>query len=74
MYWSSLLWLGNITNIKDIERVNKTAVRVIMGKDVITYKKGLRELKLETLENKRNFLNMYQEKGLFPLHHSYFSR
>ena len=64
---------------KDIERVQKAAVRVIMGKDFTTYKNGLRKLKLETLEKRReilcinfakNCLKTDQVKGLFPLHHS----
>ena len=78
---SAVVWHSSLTikNRKDIERVQKAAVRVIMGKDFTTYKNGLRKLKLETLEKRReilcinfakNCLKTDQVKGLFPLHHS----
>ena len=59
-------------NRKDIERVQKATVRVIMGKDFTTYKNGLRKLKLETLEKRKEILGIKtdQVKGLFQLHHS----
>ena len=43
-----------------------------MGKDCTTYKNGLRKLKLETLEKRKEILGIKtdQVKGLFPLHHS----
>ena len=43
-------------NKKDIERVQRAAVRVIMGNDYTTYKDGLKDLKIETLEKRREFL------------------
>ena len=40
-------------NKKDIERVQKAAVRVIMGKSYKNYKKILSELKLDSLKTRR---------------------
>ena len=49
---SAVVWHSSLTqkNIKDLERVQKVAVRIIMGKNYTTYKKGLKFLKLDTLE------------------------
>jgi hypothetical protein len=55
---SAVVWHSSLTiqNKKDIERVQRAAVRVIMGNDYTTYKDGLKDLKIETLEKRREFL------------------
>ena len=45
-------------NRKDIERIQKVAIRIIMGKSYTNYKDGLKELKLETLEKRRTMLSL----------------
>ena len=63
-------------NKKDIERVQKAAVRVIMGKSFKNYTHSLRELNLESLEKRRELLSLRfaknclrneKMKNLFPL-------
>ena len=55
---SAVVWHSSLNNRnrKDLERVQKAAVRVIMGKSYTTYKNGLKELNIESLENRRKFL------------------
>ena len=78
---SAVVWHSSLTlrNRKDLERVQKVAVRVIMGKNYSNYKTGLKVLKLDTLEKRREMLclrfakNCTQNekmKSLFPLNNS----
>ena len=78
---SAVVWHSSLTqkNIKDLERVQKVAVRIIMGKNYTTYKKGLKFLKLDTLEKRREILCLRfaknctkseKMKNLFPLNDS----
>ena len=78
---SAVVWHSSLTqkNRKDLERVQKAAVRVIMGKSYISYKHGLKVLKLDTLERRReklclrfaqNCLKTEKVKNLFPLNNS----
>ena len=55
---SAVVWHSSLNkrNRKDLERVQKAAVRVIMGNEYTTYEKGLEILNIETLENRRKFL------------------
>ena len=41
------------TNRQDLERVQKAAVKVILGKDYLNYEEALGELKLENLDERR---------------------
>ena len=52
---SAVVWHSCLTNKNrsDLERVQKGAVRVIMGPNHKTYKKSLKILKLDTLEKRR---------------------
>ena len=52
------MWHSSLTKInrKDIERVQKTAVKVILGKSYTTYKNGLKYLNLYTLDRRRENL------------------
>ena len=52
---SAVVWHSSLTqkNIKDLERVQKVVVRIIRGKNYTIYKKGLKFLKLDTLEKKK---------------------
>ena len=59
-----------------LERIQKAALRVIMGKQYINYKNSLKELNLETLEKRRetlclkfakNCLKNEKLKDMFPL-------
>ena len=44
-------------NVADLRRVQKSAVRVIMGPDYIDYPHALTELKLPELSQRRNILD-----------------
>ena len=52
---SAPVWHSSITqeNSKSIERVQKSAVRLILGNNYITYSQGLQKLNLQTLEDRR---------------------
>ena len=76
---SAVVWHSSLTNKNrsDLERVQKGAVRVIMGKNYKTYKKSLKILKLDTLEKRREKLCLQfakkctmndKMKVMFPLH------
>ena len=75
---SAVVWHSSLTkkNRHDLERVQKAAIRVIMGKSYSTYKNGLKFLKLDTLEKRRellclrfakNCIKTEKVKNLFPL-------
>ena len=75
---SAVVWHSGLSvrNKKDIERVQKAAVRVIMGKNYKNYAHSLRELKLDSLEKRRELLSLRfaknclrneKMKNLFPL-------
>ena len=55
---SAVVWHSSLTkkNRQELERVQKAAIRVIMGKSYSTYKNGLKFLKLDTLEKRRELL------------------
>jgi hypothetical protein len=55
---SAVVWHSSLTskNRKDLERVQKAAVRVILKKRYVNYKKGLEMLNIETLEKRRETL------------------
>ena len=76
MVWHSSL---SVRNKADLERLQKAAVRVMMGKEYSTYKNGLKILKLESLEKRRealclrfakNCLKHEKMKNLFPINTS----
>ena len=48
---SAVVWHSSLSakNTRDLERVQKVAVRVILGKNHTTYKEGLKNLNLEDL-------------------------
>ena len=56
---SSIVWHSGLTddNVKDIERVQKAAVRVIMGSDFTDYQHALSELKITNLSERRRELS-----------------
>ena len=55
---SAVVWGSSLTkdNIEDLERIQKSALKVIMGENHISYMKALNMLNLETLENRREQL------------------
>ena len=55
---SAVVWHSGLTkkNRKDLERVQKSAVRVILKGKYTTYKEGLRRLNIETLDQRRDRL------------------
>ena len=74
---SAAVWHSSLTkkNRRDLERVQKSAVRVIMGDKYKDYMHGLKTLKLETLEKRRErlclsfakkCLNIEKVRHLFP--------
>ena len=57
---SAVVWHSSLTvkNKADLERIQKAAVMVIMGKNYTTYKNGLEDLRLDTLEKRREMLSL----------------
>ena len=55
---SATVWHSSITeeNNQDLERVQKSAVKLILGEQYIDYKKGLMKLDIESLEQRRENL------------------
>ena len=55
---SAVVWHSSLTeqNKSDLERVQKSALKMILGQKYETYKKALSDLNLETLEESREFL------------------
>ena len=55
---SAVVWHSSLTqeNIQDLERVQKSALRVILGERYKSYKKSLDTLELETLKDRREHL------------------
>ena len=53
---SAVLWHSSLTqkNRDDLERVQKSAVKCILGNNYQSYKNGLRNLGLDTLEKRRD--------------------
>ena len=75
---SAVVWHSglSIKNKKDIERVQKAAVRVIMGRSYKNYTHSLRQLNLVSLEKRRELLSLRfaknclrneKMKNIFPL-------
>ena len=78
---SAVVWHSSLTrkNRKDLERLQKTAVKVILGKKSLSYKKDLEKLKLDTLEERRRkiclkfakkCLQNEKVKNIFPINTS----
>ena len=74
---SAVLWHSSLTekNRNNIERVQKVAVRVILGRNYKNYKNGLNQLRMEKLNTRREFsclkfakncLNNEKVKDIFP--------
>ena len=55
---SAVVWNGSLTkkNISDLERVQKSAVRIICGKNYESYSDTLSELGMKRLSERRNIL------------------
>ena len=53
-----MVWHSSLTskNRRDLERVQKAAVRVILKEKYISYKNGLKKLNIQTLEKRRELL------------------
>ena len=76
---SAVIWHNSLTakNRRDLERVQKASVRVILGRNYSTYKDGLQNLRLENLNKRReaicvkfakNCLNNEKVSSIFPKH------
>ena len=74
---SATVWHSSITeeNNQDLERVHKSAVKLILGEQYHDYKKGLMKLDMESLEQRRENLCLNfaikcvknpKTKGIFP--------
>ena len=75
---SATVWHSSLTeeNINDLERVQKTAIKVILQDKYTGYKNGLAQLNIETLEDRREELCLHfakkctksdKLKHMFPL-------
>ena len=51
---SAVVWHSSLTakNRKDLERIQKAAVKVILGKRYTTYKNALKEFRIDSLNEK----------------------
>ena len=78
---SAVVWHSSLSkkNVRDLERVQKAAVRVILGNNYRSYENGLVCLNIETLEKRRetlclkfakNCLKNDKVKQLFPRNNS----
>ena len=81
MEQSAAIWHSSLTeeNRTDLERVQKNALRIILKEDFQDYNTALKQLKLDSLEERREKLlfkfgkkctQLEQTKELFPLHSS----
>ena len=75
---SAVVWHSGLSkkNRKDLERVQKTGLKIILGNKFTTYKNGLKMLNLDTLDERRrkmclkfaqNCLKNEKVKSMFPL-------
>ena len=75
---SAVVWHSSLTkkNRKDLERVQKTAIKVILGSNYTNYKDGLKMMKIQSLDDRRrtlclkfakNCLRNEKVKKMFPL-------
>ena len=80
---SAVVWHSGLTkqNRNDLERVQKTAVKVILGIKYNNYEEGLKYLKLDSLEDRRKKLSLNfakksvrneKVKSFFPLNKNKF--
>ena len=78
---SAVVWHSGLSgkNRKDLERVQKTGLKIILGNNFTTYKSGLEMLNLDTLDERRrkiclkfaqNCLKNEKVKSMFPLNFS----
>ena len=78
---SAVVWHSSLSvkNRKDLERVQKTALKIILGNRFTTYKNGLKELKMNTLDERRkqiclkfakNCLKNEKLQNMFPKNES----
>ena len=78
MEFSSNVWHSSLTkeNRQDLERVQKAALKVILGDDYLNYENALNMTKLERLEERRGLISLKFAKNclknenfskLFPL-------
>ena len=54
---SSVVWHNSLTqdNADDLERVQKCAVRIILGNDFVNYEEALIKADLDTLKSRKSF-------------------
>ena len=55
---SAVVWHSSLTqqNINDLERVQKSGMRIILGNEYVGYKRSLQRLEMDTLEDRRKKL------------------
>ena len=55
---SAVVWHSSLTqeNRNDLERVQKSAMRIILGNEYVGYKRSLQRLEMDTLEDRRKKL------------------
>ena len=57
---SAVVWHSSLTenNRNDLERVQKTALKIILGDKYISYEQALQKLELENLHDRRKYLGL----------------
>ena len=61
--FSSTVWHSSLTlaDRQDLERIQKAAVKIILGKDYDGYEKSLKVLNMESLDQKRESMALSEE-------------
>ena len=61
---SCVVWHSSLTqeNCDDLERIQKSAIRIILGKYYLNYEEGLKKVGIESLEDRRINLCMNLQK------------
>ena len=74
--FASVVWNGGLTkeNITDLERVQKSALGIILGSEYRSYEEACQTLKLKTLSDRREELSLKFAKKAseHPVHKSWF--
>ena len=71
--FSSTVWHSSLTlaNRQDLERIQKAALKVILGKDYESYEKSLKILNMESLDQRRESMSLkFVKNGLKNLNFS----
>ena len=76
--YAAVVWNGALTieNIAQLERVQRSAFSVILGKQYLSYEEACRKLDMKTLAERRKNLSVKfaLKASKHPVHHTWFVR